>query len=60
MTDETQHKALVEKTIGEYGRLDMLINNAGLAASALLEDFPDLNLFKHTMDVNFYGTLYCT
>ena len=38
----------------------MLINNAGLAASAALEDFPNLDLFKHTVDVNLYGTVYCT
>lgn len=60
VSDEAQCKALVERTIAAYGRLDMLINNAGLAASALFDEFPDLNLFKHTMDVNFYGAVYCT
>lgn len=60
VSDEAQCKALVLKTIAEYGRLDMLINNAGLAATALFDDFPDLNLFRHTMDVNFYGAVYCT
>ena len=29
-------------------------------SSALLEDFPDLHLFKQVMDVNFYGAVYCT
>jgi short-subunit dehydrogenase len=38
----------------------MLINNAGMAASALFADYPDLRLFKYTMDVNFYGAVYCT
>ncbi|HLO15410.1 MAG TPA: SDR family oxidoreductase [Anaerolineales bacterium] len=60
VSDEAQCKALIEKTIAMYGRLDMLINNAGLAASALFDEFPDLCLFKHTMDVNFYGAVYCT
>ena len=60
VSDEAQCKRLIEKTIATFGRLDMLINNAGMAASALLDDFPDLCLFKHTMDVNFYGTVYCT
>jgi len=60
VADETQCKALVENTIAFFGRLDMLINNAGLAATALLDDFPDLHLFKQLMDVNFYGALYCT
>ena len=60
VTEEVQCKALVEKTIAAYGKLDMLINNAGLAVSALFDEFPDLHLFKHTMDVNFYGAVYCT
>jgi short-subunit dehydrogenase len=60
VSDEVQCKALVEKTIAKFGKLDMLINNAGLAASALFEDFPDLKLFHHTMEVNFYGAVYCT
>ena len=60
VSDESQCKRLIEKTIATFGRLDMLVNNAGMAASALLEDFSDLCLFKHTMDVNFYGAVYCT
>lgn len=58
--DEAQCKLLIEKTIDEFGKLDMLVNNAGLAASALFDEFPDLHLFKQTMDVNFYGAVYCT
>lgn len=60
VSDESQCKALIEKTIAAFGRLDMLINNAGLAASALFDEFPDMHLFKHTMGVNFYGAVYCT
>ena len=60
VADEAQCKALIEKTIATYGRLDMLINNAGLAASALFDEYPNLDLFKHTVEVNFYGAVYCT
>jgi short-subunit dehydrogenase len=60
VSDEAQCKALVEKTVTAFGRLDMLINNAGLAASALFDEFPDLALFRHTMGVNFFGTVNCT
>src|SRR5512142_3213290 len=38
----------------------MLVNNARLAASALFDDFPTLELFRRTVDVNFYGAVYCT
>jgi short-subunit dehydrogenase len=60
VSDEAQCKALIDKTIATYGRLDMLINNAGMAASALFDEFPDLKLFKQTMEINFYGAVYCT
>lgn len=58
--DETQCKALVERTIEQFGRLDLLINNAGLGVAALLDAYPDLQLFKQVMDVNFYGAVHCT
>jgi short-subunit dehydrogenase len=60
VSDEAQCKALVEKTVTAFGRLDMLINNAGLAVIARLEDYSNLELFKHTIGVNFYGAVYCT
>lgn len=52
--------ALVEKTVAAFGKLDMLINNAGLAATALFDEFTDLKLFRHTLDVNLYGAVNCT
>ncbi len=60
VTDEIQCRKLIEKTIKQYGRLDMLVNNAGLTVISLLEEYKDLTLFKHNMDVNFYGAVYCT
>lgn len=60
VADEAQCKAMIDKTIDRFGRLDMLVNNAGLAVIARLEDFSDLRLFRHTMDVNFFGAVYST
>jgi len=60
VSDETQCKVLVEKTMATFGRLDMLINNAGLAVVTLFREYPDLHLFRHAMDVNFYGAVNCT
>jgi short-subunit dehydrogenase len=60
VTDQAQCKALVEKTVAAFGRLDLLVNNAGLAVIARLEDYSDLSLFRQVMDVNFYGAVYCS
>lgn len=60
VSDETQCKALVEKTVATFGRLDMFINNAGMAVVALFREYPDLHLFRHAMEVNFYGAVHCT
>ncbi len=60
VSDEAQCKALVEVTVATFGRLDMLINNAGMSVVALLRELPDLHLFRQVMDVNFYGALHCT
>jgi dehydrogenase/reductase SDR family protein 7B len=42
-----------------YGRIDVLINNAGISMRALFEDL-DLAVVKKVMDINFYGALYAT
>ncbi len=60
IADEAQCKQAVETTVAAFGGVDMLVNNAGLAASALFGDYPDLKLFKYTVDVNFWGAVYCT
>lgn len=60
VSDEMACRTLVERAREEFGRVDMLVNNAGLSVVALLEDLHDLDLFRHVMQVNFYGALYCT
>jgi len=59
VTSESACKELIDRTIQRFGRIDVLINNAGLSMRALFDDI-DLNSFKQVMDVNFYGTVYCT
>lgn len=60
VSEETQCKTLIERTLAAYDRLDMLINNAGMAVSALFGDFPNLDLFRQTININLCGAVYCT
>ena len=56
---EADCKSLVEKTVERFGRIDILVNNAGLSMRAMFKDL-DLDVIRRLMDVNFYGTVYCT
>ena len=56
---EETNKRMVAEAIRLYGRIDILINNAGVAMRALFED-SDLEVFKNVIDINFYGTVYAT
>lgn len=56
---EEDCKALVEKTVARFGRIDILVNNAGLSMRAMFKDL-DLVVIKRLMDVNFWGTVFCT
>ncbi|MDD4032850.1 MAG: SDR family oxidoreductase [Bacteroidales bacterium] len=59
VTSEEDCRMLVEKTVGRFGGIDVLINNAGISMRAMFVDL-DLNVLKRLMDVNFWGAVYCT
>ncbi len=50
---------LIKQALLTFGKIDVLINNAGLSMRALFNDL-DLAVLKNLMDVNFWGTVYCT
>ncbi len=56
---EADNKGMAEAAIKEFGKIDILINNAGISMRALFEDV-DLAVIKKVMDINFYGVLYAT
>lgn len=59
VTKEQACKELIEQTYAHFGRIDVLINNAGISMRALLQDL-DTSVLHQVMDVNFWGTVYCT
>jgi short-subunit dehydrogenase len=60
VSDETQCRALAEKTVEAFGRIDTLINNAGISMWAKFEDMKTLAPFDEVMRVNYLGSVYCT
>lgn len=59
VTQESDCEQLIKKTISHFGRIDILINNAGIAMRALFKDVK-LDVLRDVMNVNFWGTIYCT
>ncbi len=59
VSKEEDCRNLVEKAVDKFGRIDILVNNAGLSMRAMFRDL-DLSVLKTLMDVNFWGTVYCT
>ncbi|MFA8300796.1 MAG: SDR family oxidoreductase [Hyphomicrobiales bacterium] len=56
---EEDCKHLVEIVMSTFGRIDILINNAGISMRAIFEDV-DLDVLRRLMDTNFWGTVFCT
>ena len=59
VTVEEECRNLVEKTVERYGSLNILVNNAGISMRASFNDV-NLKVLHRLMDVNFWGTVYCT
>ncbi len=59
VTVEEDCRRMIDKTLEKYGAIDILINNAGISMRARFTDM-DLFVMKRLMDVNFWGTVYCT
>ena len=59
VTDPESVKALVERTVSEFGRVDILINNAGFIWEELPESVT-LETWNRTLAVNATGTFLCS
>jgi NAD(P)-dependent dehydrogenase (short-subunit alcohol dehydrogenase family) len=59
VTDPAQIRAAIKRIEGESGRLDALVNNAGIDSVAAVEDQTEHDL-RAVMEVNFFGALALT
>lgn len=60
VAEQSQCQNLIEGTVAKYGRIDTLINNAGFGVASRFDELHDLSLFEKVIQVNFFGSVYCT
>jgi sorbitol-6-phosphate 2-dehydrogenase len=54
VTDETQVSSMIDRTVAEFGRLDIVISNAGILISEEISEFP-AEKWRAVMNVNLFG-----
>ncbi len=59
VTSEPQVQALIDGAVGRFGRIDVMINNAGLGGTASVTEMTDEQWLK-VLDVTLNGTFRCT
>jgi NAD(P)-dependent dehydrogenase (short-subunit alcohol dehydrogenase family) len=59
LTDAAQATLLIEQAVSHFGRIDILINNAGVIEVGPVEDQP-IAAYRRAMATNFFAALYTT
>ncbi len=59
ITNQVQIKNAVRKIADEKGRIDVLVNNAGMDVLGAFEDLPEV-AWREVMEVNFFGPVMLT
>ena len=59
VTDETQARVMVEQTVARFGRIDTLVNNAGVMLLGPIVDAP-VEEWRRMVELNVLGLMYAT
>ena len=59
ITDEADIESMVQRVIGRFGRLDILINNAGTIQVGPMNEMTEAD-YDLAMNTHFWGPLHCT
>ena len=57
---QAQCVELIAAALRTFGRIDTLVNNAGVSAQALFGEVTDLAWYEHLMRINHWGSVWCT
>jgi NAD(P)-dependent dehydrogenase (short-subunit alcohol dehydrogenase family) len=58
VTDEASVQVMVQRVVDEFGRIDILVNSAGIVSLKPTIEFP-VDEWQHVLDVNLRGTFLC-
>jgi len=59
VSNQQDNIQMAKYAIDQFGKIDILINNAGISMRALFEEV-EMEVIKKVMDINFYGSLFAT
>jgi short-subunit dehydrogenase len=57
---EADCRALIAAAVQAFGRIDTLVNNAGMSAHARFDEVADLGWYETLMRINHWGSVWCT
>lgn len=60
VAEEAQCRAFVARAAERFGRVDVLVCNAGISMWARFDELTDLEPMERIMQVNYFGAVYCT
>ena len=60
VSDREQCRLLIERTVSEFGRIDTLVNNAGISMHARFDELRDIEAVERITAINYFGSVYCT
>ncbi len=60
VAEQADCRALIDATVAAFGRIDVLVNNAGMSAHALFDQVDDLGWYERLMRINHWGAVWCT